>query len=205
MADNLYTTSSLGYELKFRGPDSVEAYDAKAGARQSGRSACLEDAVENEIYRGTLPEWQDKFAAEILGITGVERAENTDATAKARARAKTPEAAAKVKPVLETVKTYHNRAVANATDEQKAELKATAQAIADSIEVDPSASERKGGIAKAYTDKAKALLDGDADELEKKIAKWRDSFDLEDVERGDDGRPTIASLARLCKAVIEKM
>lgn len=200
---NLYKTSSLGYDLVFRGPSTEEEYNSKAGTRESGRSAVLEDAVENEIYRGTLPEFQDKFADEILRITGIARAENTAATEKARARAKSPEAAEKVKPVLETVKTYHSRVLAQVGDDVKAQLKAAAQAVADSIEIDPSAAERKGGVKKAYLDKAKSIIE--SGEAEAKIAKWRDAFDLDDVERDDAGNPTLASLARMVEAVIAKM
>ena len=54
-----YETNSLGFtKLKFNGPGTVEDYDRAAGKV----GACLEDAVDNTIYRSTLPEWQAAFA-----------------------------------------------------------------------------------------------------------------------------------------------
>src|SRR5437660_12881398 len=64
-----YETNSLGYKLKFNGPSTVEEYDQAAGRV----GACLEDAIDNTIYRSTLPEWQGSFAKKLTEITGTQR------------------------------------------------------------------------------------------------------------------------------------
>ncbi len=87
-----YETNSIGFPLTFEGPGSVEDYD-RAFGKVGG---CLEDACDNTIYRSTLPEWQEAFEPKVEALTGVKREINTKATEAAKARAKTPEAAAKL-------------------------------------------------------------------------------------------------------------
>lgn len=192
-----YKTSSLGYDLNFSGPDTIEEYDKLAG--KSG--AALEDAVFNEIYRGTLPEWGDKWATELKALTKIERAVNTTATEKARAAAKDDEARAKVKDVLETVKSYDLRvkaAVASGSVDGVTldDLKASAQRIADGVAVNPAPTRKEGGVKKDFLEKAESLLSGDPDILEGKISLWLTCVDF-DLQRDDaTGRPLKESLAR---------
>src|SRR5580765_8171411 len=95
-----YDTRSCGYKLRFNGPESVEEYDQKA--KKPGQ--CLEDAINNTIYRGTLPEWQDEFARVLAKETGVAREVDAEATAKLKARAK-----GEVKDIPERFKAYNAR------------------------------------------------------------------------------------------------
>lgn len=198
-----YKTSSLGYKLTFNGPGTVEEYDQLAGRP----NACLEDAVDNEIFRGTLPEWADPFVAALEKLTGIKRNVDADATEKAKNAAKSDEARAKVKDVLEKPKAFNNRVKAlvekgevphseTGTPLTVADLQALAQATADSISINPAPSRRQGAPKKDLLEKADNLLAGDADVLESKISVYQTAVDF-DLVRGDDGRPTRESLARL--------
>lgn len=169
-----YEATSLGFDLKFEGPASVEEYDQKAGKP----GACLEDAVMNTIYRSTLPDWQERFAKKVEDLTGEKRAENADATAKSQARtngaaAKKGVEPAKVKPVLETVKTYVGRVTAPFADdaEMTAKLKSLADEAATEVSVDPSPSARTAAINKGDLAKADELLTLDDEAFATKLAK----------------------------------
>lgn len=194
-----YKTNSIGFELTFKGPDSVEAYDQAAGKV----GVCLEDAVDNTIYRSTLPEWQAAFAPKVEALTGVKREVNAEATEAAKKRSKTPDT---VKNVMETVPRYVKRAIAGMNDADKAVLAKVAQEVADGISIDPSPSKRAAAIPKEYRDKAESLLTLDDNALEAKITGWGEKYpniDVTSIERGDDGRPTSNSLAQVVRQVIE--
>lgn len=202
-----YKTSSIGFDLSFSGPDTVEDYNAKGGVRASGLPAVLEDAVGAEIAWGTLPEWQDAFdkalAAKYPGQ--YVRQVNEKATAEAKARAKSDEAKAKAE-VKETVTKSVKRFLATLDDAELAEIKALAQATADGIEIDPSPSKRAGAPKKDYLAKADTWLGLTDDELEAKITAGTEAGANPDlVVRGDDGRPTRDSLARFIGAYIDAM
>lgn len=192
-----YETNSLGFPLTFNGPDSVEDYDRAAGKVGS----CLEDAVENTIYRSTLPEFQDAFAKKVEALTGQSRQVNTEATAAAKARSKNPE---KVKDIYETVRVFVNRATAGMSDEDKKALGQTAQEVADGISVDPSPSKRQGGLRKDLKSKAESLLTLPPDQLESKVTTYLDYIEGYDLDRDDQNKPTVESLGRLIGMVLEK-
>jgi hypothetical protein len=193
-----YETNSLGFPLTFDGPDTVEDYDRAAGKTGS----CLEDAVENTIYRSTLPEWQDAFAKQVEQLTGQTRQVNAEATAAAKSRSKNPD---KVKDIMETVRVFVNRATAGMSDADKAALAKTAQETADGIVVDPAPSKRQGGLRKDLKAKAESLLTLPTDQLESKITGYLDQIEGYDLERDEANKPTVESLGRLIGQVLEKM
>ena len=193
-----YKTGSMGFKLTFQGPDSVEDYDRIAGKA----GACLEDACDNTIYRGTLPEFQEEFAKRVEAFTGVTRNENTEATEKARARSKTPD---KVKPIMETVARYVKRATAGMEKERMEELQRIAQEVADTIKVDPSPSKRQGAIPKDLLLKADSVLELDEDEREAKITRWIEMVGEYEVARDDSNVPTRESLAMLAGEVLKTL
>lgn len=193
-----YKTNSLGYPLTFKGPKTAEVYDRRAGKV----GATLESAVENDIYRGTLPEWQSEFADYLSKTYGQERLVNEKATADARARSKSPD---KVKDILETVRVFHNRVKAGLTDEQRAELKGIAQTLADGIFVDPAPSKRAKGIDKGYLEKAEGWLTLPDDQLEAKITKATNTVGEFPLVMDEEGKPTVESLGALIKAYIEAL
>lgn len=196
-----YEATSLGYDLKFNGPASVEEYDQKAGKPGSA----LEDAITNTIYRSTAPKWQDGFAKRVEEITGEKRAINEETTAKAQARA--DKAAAKkgvesspVKPVLESVRVYVNRATGPFVDDKDvtAALEAAAAEVASTLEVDPSPSARAASINKGDLAKANEILTLDDEEIEAKVAKIESVVTAQGIIERDDttGKPTAESLAK---------
>lgn len=193
-----YETNSMGYKLNFNGPDKVEDYDKAAGRV----GACLEDAVDNTIYRGTLPEWQEAFGTQVLVPKYGDRQVNQAATDAAKARSKTPE---KVQPVMETWTRYHSRVTSGLSDADKASLAAEAQRIADAISVDPSPSKRQAGPNKAFLAKADSWLTLNEAELEAKVTPALQAVPDFDLERDEQGKPERASLARLIEKYVDTM
>lgn len=197
MADNtaVYETNSLGYKIRLKGPGTVEEYDRAAGKV----GACLEDGVYNTIFRGTLPEWQDAFGPKVEELFGQKRQVDTRRTELARNRSKTPD---KVADVLETWTTFHNRMLATASDEQKAQLATIAQQVADTITIDPSPSKRAAGVPKEYREKAQQWLTLPEDQLEAKVTKALDAVEGFQLDRDENNKPTEESLARLIQQYV---
>jgi hypothetical protein len=185
-----YETNSLGYKLSFEGPNTVEEYDQKAGRV----GACLEDAIDNTIYRSTLPEWQDAWATKLAEVTGQPRTVDKEATDKAKARAKDP---SKIQDIMEKVKTYDKRVTVGMNEQQKADLARMAQEVANTIMVDPSPSKRAKGPDKALLAKADSLLTLPEDQLQQKIEKYLGKVEGFQLETDDNDKPERASLARL--------
>lgn len=195
-----YETNSCGYLLKFEGPDTVEEYDKKAGDGQ-----CLEDAVNNTIYRGTLPEWQDLFSRTLQDRTGVAREIDKTATEKVKSRSKNPE---NVRDVPERFKTYNARIKstwANGDKDKEAQLASWAQETADKVKVDPSPTQRVSAAAKGDLAKADDILEHDNNYIEVKIQKMLGVVPDYQLERDDDGKPERQSLARLIGRWVEGM
>jgi hypothetical protein len=198
MANGIYETNSLGYKLKFRGPKTVEEYDQKAGRV----GACLEDACDNTIYRGTLPEWQDEFSKAVETRLGQTRGIDQAATERARSRAKDP---SKIKDVSEKVKAFVQRVTAGMSEVQKGELVGLSQQVADGIEVDPSPSKRARGPDKTLLAKADSILTLPADQLQAKIDKYLEKVEGYELETDDTDKPERTSLARLIGQYVDIM
>jgi hypothetical protein len=190
-----YKTSSCGYDLEFKGPESVDEYDQKAGKV----GATLNDAVRGLIAWDTLPEWMEAWAKKLAELTGITRGVDDAATAKAKARAKTPDS---VKPVPEKAKGYSDRVTAAVKAGQGAngvtyeQLQAAAQEVANSITIDPAPSQRTGQPKKDLLEKADNILTRDPDAIEASVTKFLDAVSY-DLEREADGKPNRESLARL--------
>jgi len=195
-----YETNSLGYKLRFKGPDSVEAYNTKAGRND----AALEDACENTIYRGTLPEWQAAFQERLEQLTGIARGIDQVATDRAKSRSKEPD---KVKNVPEKVKAYVARVTANMSDADKATLPGLAQEVANGIEIDPSPSRRAAGPSKPSLVKADSWLTLPEDQMQAKIDKAMaaidSGFELDTDE--ETGKPDRRSLAALIDKYVDTL
>lgn len=193
-----YETSTAGISVKFPGPASVQEYDE--AAKKEGQ--CLEDAVFNEIYRGTLPTLQEKAVPKLVELTGEALAINEKQTEKNRARAKTPEAAAKVKDVTETFSTYVGRLKALYAEDKEilAQIDQVVQQTALETPVDPSPSSRAKGPGREYLDKADSILALPADQVEEKLAKIQAAVPTVEFDRDENGLPTRESLANGVKA-----
>lgn len=198
----LYDLNTHPFKLKVRGPATVEEYNEKAGPQADGSNACLVDAIENELYRGTIPAFWNAFIPKCEELTSIKQAAHAGRTEKAKARAKTPEAAAKVKDQLETPKEYISRVFAQVDDAVKAKLHELAASVAATIEIDPSPSSRAArGPGKTFLDKADDVLSRDEDAIEAAVAKI--ATPGVEVARDENGKPLRESLAYAIKAFME--
>ena len=196
-----YKVRTQGYDLVATGPETVEEYDQKAGKP----GTCLEDAVDNEIFRGWIPSFWAKAIPALIEKYNFERGVDEKATAKAKERAKTPEAAEKVKPQPEKFSSYMARLEASLGQDKEAhkELEATLKSIAAGIEIDPSPSSREKGPGRENIEKAESLLSLETDVMEAKVSNLLNVVGEFDLERdADSGKPTVDSLARLVKAFV---
>lgn len=191
----LYRWSSAGFDLVSPGPGSVDAYN-KAAATADNPEPCLSDAVDNCIYRGHIPSFWEEVLPKVEKQTGITRGVDADATAKARARSKTPD---KVKDVPEKFGKYINRVLASLDDENKKSLTAFILDAAKNYPIDVSPGQRASGPGAANLSKADDVLLRDNAALEQTVAKLMSVVGEFDLERDDDGRPTRESLAFLIK------
>lgn len=192
-----YKTSTLGIDILVPVISNVDAYNQRAGSP----TAVIDDANDALVRWNTLPEIQDKFAEELEKVSGVTRAVDADATAKAKARAKD---GGNVKDVKEKPKAYWLRVKAASSDSQIAEYENLCRQIALSTPADPAPSQRQKGIPKDLLAKADSLLALDDTSLEAKVEKYLAIVEF-DVARDDQGRPTRESLAQLVGKVLEAM
>ncbi len=199
-----YSTSSIDFDLVFQGPDSVEEYNTKAGARPTGVPAVVEDAVAGLIAWDTLPEWQAAFVKELGNkYPDFKREVNEKATEVKKAAAVSPEAKEKA-IVYETITKSVKRFLAGKSDEEKKELATLAQTVADKIAVDPSPSKRHGAPKKDTLMKADTWLALSEDELESKITNAANAgVNVDLIVRDEAGRPERDSLARFIGAYID--
>lgn len=194
-----YEMSTNGYDLKVKGPSTVEEYDQKAGS--SGQ--CLLDAIDNTIYRSTSPSWQAAFADALASTTGITRGVDEEATAKAKSRSKDGTAA----DVPEKFRLYNLRVRAaveagSVPGVSVADLNVLAQSVADNVEIDPSPRTREGTLPKNILAKCDEILGLDPDAREAKITKLVNGVGSFDLVRDEDGTPNRTSLGRLIQAFI---
>jgi hypothetical protein len=191
-----YETNSLGFKLRFNGPATVEEYDQAAGRV----GACLEDACDNTIYRGTLPEWQSAYAERLEEVSGIKRGVDQEATERARSRSKKPE---DVKDVPEKVRAFNARVQTQMSDADRAALNGLAQEVADGISVDPSPAKRVAGPDKQLLAKADSLLTLPEDQLNAKVEKYLSVVEGFELERDEADKPDRVSFARLIGRYLE--
>lgn len=196
-----YEASSCGFDFKINGPSTVEEFDAKAGPGE-----CLDSGIKSVLWRSTLPKFHRAFTAKLEELSGVKRAVDEKATAAAKAAAKDPENAS---DVMEKFSAFAKRArgtylEGKTGDDLKvaeAELNAAAQAVADTLEIDPSASQRESGASKAARDKADSILLEDDEVIETKVAKISAVVPEVVIDRdAESGKPTRDSLAKAIDA-----
>jgi hypothetical protein len=200
-------TSSCGYTLTFTGPESIEAYDAKAGKD----GTALVHACLYTVYRETLVTWQEAFAQLLASKTGIARQIDEEATARARSQSKHPE---NVAPLQERVLAYNKRVAsqwANGDDAKRAELQAWAQEVADKIEAVPSPvtpPTKQDPVGKADLAKANEILSHPPDYIEERVALMLGELPDYELLRdaGNENKPEVQSLARLInKYIVAKL
>jgi hypothetical protein len=149
---------SLGFDVPVQVPSSVEEYDQLAG--RSG--ACLDDAINNVIYRGVLAVFRRNLASALEKETSfpIERKQKVNAK-------KEPQFDAQNQPILvlaETEGDYVGRLQAHLgldDDAFKSRFANTAATVATGLKFDPKASERAPRTPpKTYLEAARSVIAG---------------------------------------------
>lgn len=184
--------------LAFPGHATAEDFDREAGKAGD----CVEEADASVAYRSTLPEFHEKFTETLESMSGMKRGVNTAATDKAKARAKDP---AKVKDVPASFVDFANEVKAKLSEEDWKVIDEAARNMALQVPIDASPSKRPGGIPKDCKEKAESWSTLPTDELEGKITKYADeySLDVSIIERDAANKPTVDSLGRFIKAIMD--
>lgn len=134
--------NTLGFKLTKEVPSTVDEYNALAPKREN---ACLEDAISNSLYRGTLAEFRGTFLEKLGEAEGVERINHgTDD-----------------EPQLESEAKWFKRIQAKNGGVNKPEWATLAQQVMDASAFDPSERERKSDgprIGKRDLEIAKELI-----------------------------------------------
>jgi hypothetical protein len=160
---------SLGLSVKLSVPESVEEFDANA--KKSG--ACLTEATNNVVYRGSLADFREKLCEKVEADYAIERA--TKDTGKKR-KVEVKNADGTTTTTEEAIVTYSEseaefikRVVADKNIKIE-DLQPTADAIAAELVFDASATERKPSApkklaAKYVEDAKKVLASGNIDKV----------------------------------------
>jgi hypothetical protein len=184
-------------DLPFPGHENAEEFDREAGEQ----GACVEEADASVAYRSTLPEFHKAFTPTMEQLTGIKRGINEEATAKAKARSKSPD---KVEPVQESFITWSNRVKAQVSESDWNALDAEARKVSAVTKIDASPSKRMAGPGKDLLAKADSLLTLPIEQLTAKTDLYLskvEGFDL--VTDEATGKPERTSLARLVGKYLE--
>jgi len=138
--------SSLGLKVNLSVPSTVEEFDQNA--KRVG--ACLDEAVNNCVYRGSLAEFRDKFCEALAESTGVERLTKDSG--------KKDESGQPILTYTETEGDYAKRVAAEKGVEITS-FQSLADSVASAIVFDASARERKAPTPKKLPDWAKKVAE----------------------------------------------
>lgn len=193
----LIDTETLGVKIQVKGVPDIATYEA-----QAGEGSAIRDLNWALAMWGGLDDIKDKFMAQLEELSGIKRRVNEVATAKAKARAKTDEAKAKVKDVLEAAPSYWAFVKASSTEEQVKNYVELLKSIAREYQLDATPSKRTGQPKSEDLEDADRILAMEEEERETKIAGMRERLgeDTPDVDRDGEGKPVRNSLARLVRA-----
>jgi hypothetical protein len=144
------TFKTTGFEITLHVPSSIEIYDKLA--KKTGQ--CLQDAILNTVYRGSLAEFRGNFCEAVEKETQIAR--------KTKPTGKKDSEGADIEVYDETEGEYFNRVLAE-SGKTREHFTPLANTIASAIVFDPSATERKAPgpkkVAKAYIAAAQTLID----------------------------------------------
>ena len=206
--------SSLGLEVPFQVPETVEEFDANA--KRVG--ACLDEATNNCIYRGSLADFRSLFLygqkadpeQQIEGVDGLDkitRYENPFVPAMTKQGQ--PLLKADKTPILKremTEQEFFDHIIAQ-SGKDKSHFQARANEIAAMIEFDASATERTGPktvkLGQNWLNSAEKLIaKGDYSNFEKNYHKFTGK-DLVMPEFGEDKEKNKNLLGRLIKEMFD--
>jgi len=173
------TIQSLGLNLNISVPESVEEFDQNA--KKAG--ACLNEAINNILYRGVLADFRSLFCEKVEEAYGVERQTKDTGRTKKVKDANGKETEESIFVYSESEAKFIDRVIASKGLTREA-LQPLADAVLSAkdengnliIAFDASATEKKVSgpkkLAQKYTDAAKTLLaDGKAEAFNKKLEK----------------------------------
>lgn len=170
--------NSLGYDLDYQVPSSVEEFDQLA--KQAG--ACLREATNNIIYRSTLAVFRDTFCEKVSEATGIARKTKIVKPEVRDAEGKVTQE--QTEAWDETEKVYLDRVAAElvssgaypTVEAAKASLAGLAQETINGIAFDPSKAERASAgpkkTPKTYVDTAKAIVEACGGDLSVAVQKF---------------------------------
>lgn len=188
----IYTTGPHK-NLSSPGPATVEEFDAAAG-----QGAALAYAMAEAIYRGHLPTLQDKILPIYKDILGKEPLVDETKTKAARERAKE---GAKVADVKENIVPFLTREYELASADDKVALDKAVRDLAAATFIDVSEKVREArGPGKQVLEAATAKLTQSVDEIEKTVSTILAKCPNQQIDRDEDGKPTVESLAFAIKA-----
>ena len=162
---------SLGLDVNLKVPSSVDEFDQNA--KRAG--ACLDEAINNCVYRGSLAEFRDSFQAVVAEKTGIERKTKPVIDPKT----KQPKLDADKNPVEawdESEAEYIGRVRQEKgwNDDNVGPLQDWANEIAEALVFDASAPERKPTapkkLAQKFKDVATRIFNNNSQE--KYRAQW---------------------------------
>ncbi|MEK7676709.1 MAG: hypothetical protein AAB676_12835 [Verrucomicrobiota bacterium] len=157
---------SLGLEATFLVPESVADFDANA--RRQG--ACLEEAINNVVYRSCLTEFRAKFCERLSAKTGVQRG--------AAGTGRTDGAGNQILEFNEKEKAFVER-VCQERRISVTELQALADEVASEVAFDASGRESAGTvrrIPKRYLTMAQDIVIKGPDAVEKARKKLSEAL-----------------------------
>ena len=156
---------SLGLKVAFQVPENVQEFDTNA--KKDG--ACLDEAINNVIYRGSLAEFRDTFLhgrkaepaadgkpaiSEIKGVEGITGIERLTEPVKGKDGKPVVKDGEPVTKYSESEGDYFERVLAQ-TNKKAEDFQSLADEVASSIAFDASASERKATGPKKLAQKYK--------------------------------------------------
>lgn len=140
------TYSSLGLNVTLSVPESVEEFDQNA--KRSG--ACLDEATNNVVYRGSLAEFRDSFCEKLSEQSGVSRLTKSSGKKDADGN--------DILVYAESEAEYAKRVAAEKNVEVST-FQPLADEVAASITFDAAARERKAPAPKKLPDWAKKVAE----------------------------------------------
>ena len=147
------TYRSMGLNVPISVPSTIEENEQLAAPRVN---ATLEDAVDTNVYRGTLADFRDGFCAAVETATSIKR--NTEVAKNAKGEVRKDEDGAEIEVYKETEQDYFRR-VCIKTSRSVESFQDIANSVAASLKYDPSVKERTPAGPKTPPKSVFAIVD----------------------------------------------
>lgn len=154
------TIKSLGIEVPFEVPESVEEFDNLAKEQGS----CLQNGINNVLYRQSLAKIRSGFIEKFEEVSGITR--EVEVVTPATFDEEGKELTKAVTKFKDSEKKYFDFALAQ-LGKTAADFTDLMAEVAATVKFDPSAAERSSGpkkIAQTYIDVAQQVIDAGAED-----------------------------------------